>query len=118
MDKILIIEKYRNSMDSCVSLLSKNAYEINCVHSDKGLQALTEHQHQLLITDLTMEDARGSEIFFRAKELHPPMDVILVTGDADIESAILAVKAGIWDYIPKPVDPEKILPAHSPLCLI
>lgn len=111
MDKILIIEKYSNSMDSCVSLLSKNAYEIDCVHSDEGLQALTQHYHQLLITDLPMEDARGGEIFLRAKELHPPMDVILVTCDADIESAILAVKAGIWDYIPKPVDPKKMI--HS-----
>lgn len=95
-------------MESCASLLHGEAGEVDCVLYDEGLRILSEHHHLLVITDLSMEDARGKELLCRTRELHPQVDVILVAGDVDVESAVLAVKAGVCDYLLKPVESGKL----------
>ena len=109
MYKILIIENSPDSMNICSCFPCRETYEVDCVLFEDGLRILSEHHHSILITDLDMEDARGKELISCTLELHPPVDIILVTDHVDIESAILAVKAGISDYLVKPVDVGKLV---------
>jgi len=56
----------------------------------------------LIITDLMMPGADGMEVLREAKQRNPDSVVILVTGYASLDSALLAIRGGAYDYIRKP----------------
>src|SRR5208282_414506 len=48
------------------------------------------------------------EVLRRVKEAHPDMDVIMITGLSQIDTAVQAMKLGAFDYIPKPFEPDEL----------
>jgi len=112
MDKILIVEDDRFFRDMFSDLLNGQGYEVDCASSgEEGLKMLIEQPFDLVITDLVMPGIDGLEILSRAKERDPSIDVIMVTGNANMESAIFALKHGARDYLVKPVNSDEFL--HS-----
>ncbi|MBI5483538.1 MAG: diguanylate cyclase, partial [Deltaproteobacteria bacterium] len=73
----------------------------------EGLAMLASRYYGLVITDLVMPDISGLEILSRVRENDPTIDVIMVTGNANMESAIFALKHGARDYLVKPVNPDE-----------
>jgi len=112
MDKILIVEDDRFFRDMFSDLLSGQGYEVDCAASgEEGVKMLMERPFDLVITDLVMPGIDGMGILARAKERDPSIDVIMVTGNANLESAIFALKHGARDYLVKPVNSDEFL--HS-----
>jgi DNA-binding NtrC family response regulator len=62
----------------------------------------------VLILDIKMPKMNGMEVLQRVKEAHPDIDVIMITGLHDIETAVQAMKLGAFDYLPKPFEPEEL----------
>src|ERR1039457_904440 len=112
MDKILIVEDDRFFRDLFADLLNGQGYVVDCASSgEEGLKMLSRRSYDLVITDLVMPDVDGMEILSKAKESDPSIDVIMVTGNANMESAIFALKHGARDYIVKPINSDEFL--HS-----
>jgi DNA-binding NtrC family response regulator len=55
-----------------------------------------------------MPNLGGLEVLRRVKEAHPDMDVIMITGLSQIDTAVQAMKLGAFDYIPKPFEPDEL----------
>ena len=75
-----------------------------------GLEALVkveEQDYDMLILDIMMPKMNGIEVLQRVKETHPDIDVIMITGLNEIDTAVKAMKLGAFDYLPKPFDPEE-----------
>lgn len=107
MDKILIVEDDRFFREMFSFLLKGEGYEVDTASCGlEGLKMLGETRYGLVITDLVMPDISGMEILSRVRESDPSIDVIMVTGNANLESAIFALKHGARDYLIKPVDPD------------
>jgi len=64
----------------------------------------TEHTPDVAIIDLSLPDGNGIELIKRAKALYPDMAVCLLTGYADLSSAIEALRLGADDYLMKPCE--------------
>lgn len=112
MDKILIVEDDRFFRDLFADLLNGQGYAVDCASSgEEGLKMLSRRSYDLVVTDLVMPDIDGMEILARSKESDPSIDVIMVTGNANLESAIFALKHGARDYIVKPINSDEFL--HS-----
>jgi len=108
MDRILIIEDDRFFREVFSDLLKGEGYEVSCASCGlEGLRMLTEQPYALVITDLIMPDISGMEVLSRVRENDPTIDVIMVTGNANLESAIFALKHGARDYLMKPVNPDE-----------
>lgn len=108
MDRILIIENDAPSSEIFSGLLKEEGYEVDCASSgSEGMRLLAERSYTLVITDLVMPDISGMEILSRVRDSDPTSDVIMVTGDANLESAIFALKHGARDYLVKPVNPDE-----------
>jgi DNA-binding NtrC family response regulator len=55
-----------------------------------------------------MPDMDGLQVLQRVKESHPDIEVIMVTGLSQIETAVRSMKLGAFDYLPKPFDPDEL----------
>lgn len=60
----------------------------------------------VLVTDLRMPGIDGVELITRARALRPKMDALVVTAVDSVASAVRAMRAGAWNYVVKPVDPD------------
>ena len=77
---------------------------------------LKNREYHVVITDLILQDISGLEVLSRTKEHDPTIDVIVVTGHANMETAIFALKNGARDYLVKPINHDEL--KHSvTLCL-
>lgn len=108
MDTILLVEDDRFFREMFSNLLQGEGYQVETAScGNDGLERLSRGQYSLVITDLVMPDISGLEILSRVREDHPTVDVIMVTGNANLESAIYALKHGARDYLIKPVNPDE-----------
>ena len=108
MDTILLVEDDRFFREMFSTLLQAEGYQVETAScGNEGLEMLANGKYSLVITDLVMPDISGLEILARVRESHPTVDVIMVTGNANLESAIFALKHGARDYLLKPINTEK-----------
>ncbi|HGJ64725.1 TPA: sigma-54-dependent Fis family transcriptional regulator [bacterium] len=104
MQKILIIDDHKPSLEAMASALASQGYGIVSKSSGKeGLNAVKEDSFDVILTDLKMPDIDGMEILRMVKDLDLQTQVILITAHGSIDNAVEAMKAGAVDYIPKPI---------------
>ena len=90
--------------------LERNGYKVSMSHN--GLDArefLSNNYVDLLITDLKLPDDSGMDLLDFSKKTEASPKVILMTGYADVNTAVEAIKKGALDYISKPFRPEELL---------
>ena len=107
--RILIVDDERIIIESCLRILKSDAYQLDAVQD--GLEALRkveENRYDLVILDIMMPKIDGLEVLRRLREGHPDVDVIMITGLSQIETAVKAMKLGAFDYLPKPFDPDEL----------
>jgi DNA-binding NtrC family response regulator len=108
--KILIVDDELIILKSLQMGLSHHGYEVDTAMSGgEALALLERHGYNLLITDLLMEGMSGMELLKKAKELKPDLAICLITGYADLASAIEALRLGADDYLVKPCELEELL---------
>ena len=61
------------------------------------------------VVDLRLGDGSGLEVVEALRELHPKARTVVLTGYGNIATAVAAVKAGAFDYLPKPADADQIV---------
>ncbi len=112
MDKILIVEDDRFFRELFSSLLHDAGYHTETASSgEEALRLINEEPFALVVTDLVMAGITGLELLARIKSKDPSIDVIMVTGNANLESAVFSLKHGARDYLVKPVNSDELL--HS-----
>lgn len=91
-------------------VLNSNGFLCDCVSdSRQALGKLRTRSYHLLITDIRLPDGSGIDIIRIAREKHPYMAAMVITGFASIEGIKEAMDLGAMDYIPKPFSMEELL---------
>ncbi len=107
--RVLIVDDEVNIRTGLAKILEKAGYEVGVAESgERALSALHEASFDLVVTDLKMVGAGGMEVLRAVKQSHPETEVILLTAYGTIESAVEAMKLDAYDYLTKPVDPERL----------
>lgn len=70
----------------------------------EALEAIRQQSFDILVVDLYMPGATGLDVIREAQRTDPDMEAILMTGSASLETAIEAIRAGVYDYLTKPLD--------------
>lgn len=109
MQRLLIVEDDIAFCKMLETFLQKKGYEVFTAFS--GAQALRQFEQplDLIITDVRLPDQDGLSLLQRAKVDLPQVPVILMTGYAEVNMAVTAMKEGAFDYISKPVRPDELL---------
>ncbi len=106
--QILIADDEEIVIHSCRRILSAKEFTVDSAHNGlEALEKVAKGNYDMLILDIKMPKMNGIEVLQRVKETHPDIDVIMITGLNEIETAVQAMKLGAFDYLPKPFDPEE-----------
>jgi len=74
----------------------------------QALAALNEREFDVVLLDIKMPDTDGLTVQKAVKEAHPLVEVIMLTGFGTIDSAIVAIRSGAYDYLTKPCKLEEL----------
>jgi NtrC-family two-component system response regulator AlgB len=77
-------------------------------NAEKALKALEEEPFDAVFLDLTLGSDNGMDVLAKMLEARPNLAVVIVTGYANISTAVEAMRRGAFDFIPKPFTPDQI----------
>jgi len=107
--RILVVDDEEIVLRSCLRILSGDEFQVETVQDGRqALQKVEENPYDVMILDIMMPNVDGLEVLRRVKETHPNVDVVMVTGLAQIDTAVKAMKLGAFDYIAKPFEPDEL----------
>ncbi|HSL22539.1 MAG TPA: ATP-binding protein [Vicinamibacterales bacterium] len=107
--RVFVIDDDEVMLLSCRRILAKDGYEIETFNSGAaGLARLEQLKPQLLLVDLKMPELDGIQVIGKIRELDPDLVIAVITGYATIETAVDAMKAGAYDFLPKPFTPDEL----------
>jgi DNA-binding NtrC family response regulator len=106
--RILVVDDEEIVIKSCVRILG-GEYQVDAARDGfAALRMIEDTGYDVVILDVMMPKMDGLEVLRRAKEAHPEVDVIMVTGLSQIDTAVQAMKLGAFDYLSKPFDPDEL----------
>ena len=70
-----------------------------------------QNPYDVVLLDLKMPGMSGMEFLRRVKAVRPDTAVVIMTGFAEISTAVEAIKLGAFDYVPKPLSPDQLVVA-------
>ena len=103
-DEIEFVETFSERLELRDLAISKS------FSGEEALQVLAENTNvEVVILDVKMPGMDGIETLTEIKKKFPLMEVIMLSGHADVESAIEGMKHGAFDYLMKPCDMDQII---------
>jgi len=110
MAKILLVDDDTTFCLMLKTWLTKKGFAVEDAFSaESALKRLQSESFDVVLTDLRLPDKDGIFLLKSIKKCYAGTQVILMTGYADIHTAVESIKAGAFDYVSKPVIPEEIL---------
>ena len=111
MAKLLIIDDEKVFLESIQKRFEMRGYEIITRNTGKNVTKLIEENPDIdvLILDLKMPDIPGEEVLKTVKATRPEIQVIILTGHGNTESAIELAKYDLFTYLQKPVEMDKLI---------
>jgi signal transduction histidine kinase len=107
--RLLIVDDEENLRTSLCQAFRMEGYEVTgAADAQEALALIQGANFDVLLSDLMMPGLDGLALLEKARVLMPEAVIILMTGQATVESAIRALKGGAYDYILKPFKLEEI----------
>ena len=111
---ILVIDDEPNILTTVRRSLELEGYQVEVASGGAaGLAKLAEHDIDLILLDVMMPGETGLEVLPKLRTAKPETVVVMMSGNASIETAVQATKAGAHDFIEKPLSWRQA-PAHGP----
>jgi len=108
--KVLLVDDETDFVETLVKRLRKRKLEVSAASSGKeALDSLSNSPCDVVVLDVKMPDMDGIETLRRIKEIAPSVEVIMLTGHANVEVAIQGMELGAFDYLMKPIDIDDLL---------
>lgn len=106
---IVVIDDDAAMRLSCRKILAKAGHQVETFEDgSQGLEAVQRLKPGLVVVDLKMPGVSGMEVISRARQFDRLIVVVVITGYATIDTALEAMKAGAYDFLPKPFSPEEL----------
>jgi len=107
--RILVVDDEEIVRESLGGWLEKDGYTVGVLpDGPSALAKLKAERWSILIVDLKMPGMDGLQVLEEAKKAQPELAVVIMTAYATVDTAVAAMKAGAYDYLVKPFDPEEL----------
>ncbi len=107
--KVLVVDDEEWMRDACVEILQPEGCDVMSVADGPGgLELIRRRSPDLVLVDLKMPGMDGIAYLSSVKGFDPDIVAIMITGYATLEVAVEAMKAGAYDFLPKPFKPAEL----------
>ncbi len=108
--RILVIDDDPMILDLISEILKPKGYVLDlCAGSGQALEMLIDYKYNLMLIDSKLPGITGPELLKYCKEHHPATEVVIITGNPELEEAVSTMKTGAFDYLSKPFTVQKLL---------
>jgi len=108
-NRILVVDDDPLIRGSLYELLRGQRYDVEMASDGtEAMDHLKRRTFQLVLTDWKMPEVDGMSLLSHIRTNYPDTNVILITGFANINSAVDAIRQGAFDYLTKPIQPEEL----------
>lgn len=107
---VLVVDDEKIQRETLASILSDQAYSVVTAHDvPSAVATLKTQSFDIVLTDFRIPGGTGLDVARRALELSPEVATLIMTAYADVQSVIDAMRAGVLDYLLKPLNVESLL---------
>ena len=108
--KILIIDDERSIRNSLKEILVDEGYDVDLAENgSQGCAMVDKEKYSVIFCDIKMPEMDGMEVLDRFNQMGIDAAVVMISGHGDIAVAVECIKKGAFDFIPKPLDLNRIL---------
>jgi DNA-binding NtrC family response regulator len=108
-ERVLIVEDDPATRSGLAELVQTWGFQTDeAVDGEDALRKVTNFRPAIIVSDLVMPRLGGHELLRMLKDQLSDLTFILLTAQGTIESAVEAIKDGAYDYLSKPVDPQRL----------
>src|SRR5207249_301790 len=101
--RILVVEDERAMRDMLSTVLAREGFDVLAARDGtEALASLRANRFELVLTDLQMPGPAGEELVAAIRGIAPDVEVVVMTGNATVETAVASMRHGAYDYIEKP----------------
>ena len=116
--KILLVDDEKEFVETLADRLEIRDFDVTTALSgDEAISLIQERDFDVVVLDVLMPGRDGIDTFREIKKLRPLAQIIMLTGNATVETAIEGMRLGAFDYLMKPTETEhlveKITKAHK-----
>src|SRR5438874_2381388 len=109
MPSILIVDDEANIRSSLKGALAREGYAVDDAPTVAAARALLREAYDVVLLDVWFPGESGLDLLAEIRESAPATVVILMSGHADVETAVRATRMGAWDFLEKPLSLERLL---------
>jgi two-component system response regulator HydG len=106
--EILVVDDKPNMVKLLERIFESDYAVTGTTSAQEALGLMAARAFALVIMDIKMPEMSGMDLLAQCKRLRPEVEIILITAYGEVAQAVAAMKAGAYDYIQKPFEPEEI----------
>ncbi len=107
---VLLVDDEREFLETLLKRLLKRRVKVTGVNSgEEALKILKETPPDVVVLDVRMQGMDGIQTLREIKKIRPLVEVIMLTGHANLEVAVEGMEVGAFDYLMKPTDVDELL---------
>jgi DNA-binding NtrC family response regulator len=110
ISNVLLVDDEVEFLETLVKRMKKRNVKVVGVKSgEEALEFLSRNPLDVVVLDVRMPGMDGIETLREIKKRHPLVEVIMLTGHANMEVAVQGMELGAFDYLMKPMDIDELL---------
>jgi two-component system NtrC family response regulator len=110
MNTILVVDDEPNYLVVLSELLKEEGFEVMTAQKgEDGLEIVEETDLDIVLTDMRMPGMDGLELLKEIKSYNKDLPVIMITAFGEVEKAVVAMRAGAYNYLTKPFNNDELL---------
>lgn len=107
--RVLIVDDDPTLRESCASILELEGHDVTVsARGEEALELLRRRRFDVALLDLYMTDISGMQLLRAGLEANPDLISIVITGKPSVDTSLEALRAGAWDYLPKPFSASQL----------
>jgi two-component system nitrogen regulation response regulator NtrX len=108
--RVLVIDDERSIRETLSAILADEGYAVTAIESgEEGLKRLREENFDLAFLDVWLKDRDGLSVLEAADGRLSEIPVVMISGHANVETAVRAVRLGAYDFLEKPLSLERVI---------
>lgn len=110
VERVLVIDDDPMVLEYLLAVIRQEGYSAEGITDARHFKAwIEELQPDVVITDYRMPFLNGFEVLCQVREFSPQTPVVMLTGHADLDQAVEAMRLGACDYVAKPIQPSRLI---------